>query len=426
MLKPKANKIDHNADHRTEAPAEIAAQPRFKLGDQATAGTIIGAHTMFHLYNRGFYIIVPLIYQQLNLIPVQAGAMDATRWISSGLVSMFTGFFVDMYRNRRGLFLGISIMIVAGGYFMVSLAPSYGLILLGLAIAGIGSGTWHPPSLGILSERYPRRRGFLIALHRSTGSVGDTVGPLLVGLLLVTITWQQILQAGLAPAILMCGVLLLLLWNVGGSRVQTVNFNIKFRNQMTSLRKALRGSGLVTLLVISAMRGMGDRTLFLFMPLYLVPNLKMDTVGVGFHMSLLTVLGIASGPIIGAISDRLGRKPMIIMALLMSSIFPPLMVMSGASIGLTVSIGLFGIFLYSCNSLVQAAATDLAEDMKLEGTFVGMLWGGNALLGAVSPIIAGALAGVFGFQIVFYYAAAIFLTGGLLALRLPLRKARQP
>ncbi|MDZ4230412.1 MAG: MFS transporter [Dehalococcoidales bacterium] len=413
------------ADLAAGKPA-VAARGRFSVSDRAEAGTIIGSHTMTHVYGHGFYVIIPEIYRQLGLVPLQAGLIDTVRSLCGGLGSMLVGFIVDIYKHRRGLFLGLSIMTMGVGYFLVSVAPNYALILMALALASIGNAMWHPPGLGLLSERYPRRRGLLIALHRSSGSVGDTLSPPLVGFLLVAITWQQTLQAALPLAILLSVVLWVLLWNVGGSRVQHGSLKSNLQNYATALREAGRDSGLLTLLLVSGVRGMGDRGLFLFIPLYLAQNLEMSTIGIGFHLGLLTFLGIASGPVIGAISDRIGRKPMIILVLFMSAIFPPLMVMSGAGIGLTISIALFGVFLYSINSLVQAAAMDVAEGKKLEGTLIGLLWGNNALFSAASPILAGALAGIFGFQAAFYYAAVMFFAGGLLAFRLPVRKIPQP
>lgn len=400
------------------------AVPRSRLGSPALAGTIIGAHTLSHIYNKGFYIIIPIIYQQLGLSPVQAGFMDSARWLSSGVSSVSMGFFVDMYRRHRGLLMAVSSMIVAGGYYLVSLSPTYAVMLLALAFAGIGVGTWHPPALGILSEHYPKRRGLLIAMHRSSGSLGDTLGPIVVGLLLVTLTWQQIVQVGLLPAFLFSAVLVVVLRNAGGIAVQDGNLGAKLKGHTKTVGVALRGTGIITLLIISALRGMGDRTLFLFIPLYLSQDLKMSPVEVGLQMTILTMLGIGSGPIIGAVSDRVGRKPMLLLTLFMSALLSPFIALSGGGIGLSISIGLFGLFLFSCNSLVQAAVLDVSEGQKLEGTFVGMMWGGNAFIGALSPIAAGLLAGWFGFQVVFYYASAIFLVGGFLVMRLKMNRAR--
>ncbi|MFQ5827292.1 MAG: MFS transporter, partial [Dehalococcoidia bacterium] len=325
----------------------------------------------------------------------------------------------------------LSMVMLGVGYYLVGLAPTYGLILAALVFAHVGSAMWHPPALGLLSQRFPSRRGLVIAMHRSTGSLGDTAGPWVVGILLVALTWRGVLQGMLPVALLLGLVLWVFLWRVGGPKPGPISLKDNFQGQMASLRRAVRGAGLITLLAVSALRGMGDRALFLFIPLYLSQVLKMGTVGVGFHVGLLTLPAIVSGPVLGAISDRLGRKPLIVMALLVSCIFPLIIVLSsglkpwlsiyGVDIGLmSAAIFLFGLFLYSVNSLVQAAAMDLAEGLKLEGTFIGMLWGNNALFGAFSPVIAGLLADWYGPEVPFFYAAAIFLIAGLLAVRLPL------
>lgn len=295
---------------------------------------------------------------------------------------------------------------------------------MALGLAHLGAALWHPAAISLLSESFPKRRGLLISLHRSSGSVGDTVGPIAVGLLLATMTWQSTLRAGMPLAILIAILLWVLLWNLGGDKTQAARPHVNFRSQMASLGKATRSSSLIILLTVSALRGMGDRALFLFLPMYLAEDLQMSTVKVGFYMGLMNFLAIVGGPITGALSDRLGRKPMIAAVMLISAVFPPLMLASGAGIGLTISIAAFGIFLYSLNSMVQAASMDLAASLKLEGSFIGILWGNNALFGALAPIIVGALAGTYGFQVVFYFATITFVIGGILALRLSLSKGQ--
>lgn len=174
------------------APEATVATAAAKRG----MATIIGAHTIQHVYVNGFYAMVPTIYKQLGLVPIQAGIMDSVRWVSSGGSGIFVGFVVDMFRHRRGFFLGLSMVMLAGGYMLVSLAPSYGFIMLALVFAHIGSAMWHPPGIGLISEAFPKRRGLLISMHRSSGSVGDTLGPVLVGFLLVVITWKQVCSTG--------------------------------------------------------------------------------------------------------------------------------------------------------------------------------------------------------------------------------------
>jgi MFS family permease len=130
-------------------------------------------------------------------------------------------------------------------------------------------------------------------------------------------------------------------------------------------------------------------------------------------------MGIFLGPVIGLVSDRAGRKPLIIAIMLVSTVLPVTMAWPGGGLALTVSVVVFGAFFFSVNSLTQAAAMDLTEGQRLEGTAIGLMWGSNAIFGAISPIIAGGLAAVWGFAATFYYVAALFFLGFLVSLAMP-------
>ncbi len=104
---------------------------------------------------------------------------------------------------------------------------------------------------------------------------------------------------------------------------------------------------------------------------------------------------------------------------------------------MTFSVVAFGTFLFSVNSLTQAAAIDIAEGKGLEGTFIGLRWGSNAFFGAGTAIVAGWLVGGlqfnftwsglhlasdfagYGWEAAFYFAAALFFMGFLASLVMP-------
>ena len=100
-------------------------------------------------------------------------------------------------------------------------------------------------------------------------------------------------------------------------------------------------------------------------------------------------------------------------------VFPTTMALGGDGILMPVSVLMFGIFLFSVNSLTQAAAIDVAAGKGLEGTFIGLMWGSNAFFGAMSSIIAGALVEYVGWHSAFYFASGLFFLGFLAALVLP-------
>ncbi len=383
------------------------------------ATTVIGAHALEHMYGRAFLVLIPQIYITLGLAPIQAGLLDAVRQLSGGATSMTGGFFVDMFQHRRAHILAFSMSLIAIGYFLVSIAPTYGLILASLALASAGTALWHPPALGLLAQRFPRQRGLFISLHRSTGNVGDWLGPLIVGGLLAVVGWRWIMGGGTPVLLAFAVVIFFLLRNVGGPKIEGVDYGAKFRTQMRDMRESFRGTGMWWIFTVSAVRGMGDRSLLWVIPLYLSDQLELSNFWVGFHVALLAAPGIFAGPLFGALSDRIGRKPIIIFIMASAVIFPTTMVLGGDGPGMTASVLMFGVFLFSVNSLTQAAAIDVAAAKGLEGTFIGLMWGSNAFFGAMASIIAGVIVEYIGWHAAFYFASGLFFLGFLSSLALP-------
>ena len=167
-------------------------------GEKATAAGVIAAHTIEHIYTRGFIVLLPHIAASLGLSPVMTGAIDGSRQVSSGLIGVIAGILSDMYQHRRGQMLAIAMLIIGFGYFAVSLVDNlYVLVIIAVMVGNAGSGLWHPPALGLLAERFPKRKGFVISLHRSTGSLGDFIGPIIIGALLAVLVWQDVLRYGM-------------------------------------------------------------------------------------------------------------------------------------------------------------------------------------------------------------------------------------
>jgi len=400
-------------------PQTIADTERNRTKDSVMATTVIGAHALEHMYGRAFLVLIPQIYIALGLAPIQAGLLDAVRQLSGGATSMTGGFFVDMFQHRRAHILTFSMSLIAIGYFLVSIAPTFGLILAALALASAGTALWHPPALGLLAQRFPNQRGLFISMHRSTGNIGDWLGPLIVGGLLAVIGWRWIVGGGTPVLLFLAFVIFLLLRNVSGPKIEGINYRAKFYSQMRDMRESFRGTGMWWIFTVSAVRGMGDRALLWVIPLYLSDQLELSSFWVGFHVALLAAPGIFAGPMFGALSDRIGRKPIIVFIMASAVVFPTTMALGGDGLGMTASVLMFGIFLFSVNSLTQAAAVDVASGKGLEGTFIGLMWGSNAFFGAMASIVAGVVVEYISWHAAFYFASGLFFLGFLSSLALP-------
>ena len=409
----------------TETVPAPARQEGGRTSDKTMATTLIGTHGLEHIYAHSFPVLVTAIYESMALDPIQAGVMSAVRQLTGGLTSVGSGFFVDIFRYRSGQVLGISMGLIGLGYLMVALSPTYTILLAALVVASAGSALWHPPALGLLARRFPRQRGLYISLHRSMGNVGDLAGPLIAGALLGVVSWRWIMGGG-TPVLLLLGVIvLILLWNVGGPKPGPINLASNLKSQMISLRESFHGTGMWSIFIVSAVRGMGDRSYIFFLPFYLRQELGMGFFMVSVHVSLVAAPGIVSGPVFGALSDRIGRKLIIAFLMLIAVVLSITTIIAGGGLLMTLSIGLFGLFHSSVNSLTQAAAIDVAEGRGLDATFMGLMWGSNAAFSAAAAGVLGILINRYNddWGIAFYSAAILFFVGFLATLAMPNSKS---
>ncbi|MBI2361427.1 MAG: MFS transporter [Deltaproteobacteria bacterium] len=393
-----------------------------KGGDRIAAASVIAGHALHHAYDHGLYVILPVIYTELGLTPVTAGLMDTVRRVSSGVAAIGGGFLVDQLQHRRILILCLSMVTMGLSYLIMGLVPVYLLILGALGLVGIShQSLWHPSALSLLSQRYPERRGFMISLHRSSGNLGDTIGSLAIGALMVVLAWQAILLAAFPAAL---GVALLL-WLVirqapGWEEFRTLSTTRRHTgDQLRSLRELLHHRGLLLLFLLAGVSGLGQGGFQLWLPIYLQETQGMGSFGIGLHMGLLTSMGIASGPLVGALSDRFTRKPMIVMLLAGKAIVAGLMAFAGGGLMLTFLVGLMGMFMFGGHALIDAGALDIGEGRRLEGSLIGLLWGNNALFLGFAPLIVGLLMSSFGYSTLFWYMAVMNGLGSLVALMLP-------
>ncbi len=394
----------------TATLANPAEQPGAR-DHMATAGLISG-HTFEHLYSNAFYVLLPAMYTSLGLTPLAAGLVGSMKSMGFGLASTVGGVVVDRIQHRRLLILYISMATMGLGYLLVGLAPSYLLILTAMLLTSVAGSIWHPAARSLLSQTYPNRRGFILSLDRSGGNVGDTVGPLVAGALLMVFAWQHIYMAAFPMALIMSGMLWLLLRRADtfqqlGARTQIAPRPMG--RQLRELWTLLRTSGTVLLLlvIVKSIAGFGQGGLLLFIPLYLQQTVGMDSLGIGLHVALLTGLGIATAPLFGMLSDRIGRAPVVVLVLAGQTSIAVLMALMGEGIMFTVLVALMGAFLHTVEPIIQAWGLDVAHGRNLEGTVMGTLYAGNFLLRGLAPLILGGVIASLGFSVLFWYVAIV-------------------
>ncbi len=380
--------------------------------DHVATGAVIGSHTLQHLYGHAFLVVLPEIVVALGISPMMAGLIGAVRNVSSGVSSTIGGVLVDRLRHRRLVILYLSLSSMGLGYFLIARAPTLLIIIAALAATSIAGAIWHPTARGLISQIYPRRRGFMISVDRSAGSVGDTIGPVAAGWLLGFFIWQQLFVLAFPLAL---GLVVFLWLALRRSQVfQELGARSKgpprsFGGQFREVKALFQENGrtLTVLILIKGIAGLGQGGILFWIPLYLREGLGMSTFQVGLHFSLLTLVGIATNPAFGFLSDRIGRQPVVVMVLAAKVVIAVLIAMVGSGILLTVLIAMMGAFNFVVNPLVQTWALDIAHGRDIEGTMLGVLDGSNFVFRGAAPFMVGAVVQAWGYESMFWYIAAM-------------------
>lgn len=76
-----------------------------------------------------------------------------------------------------------------------------------MILIGTGNNLWHPAAISLLSDLYPKKKGWALGWHSSAANVKDALGPLLTGILLTWMTWRAILMVSFVPGLAL-GVLI--------------------------------------------------------------------------------------------------------------------------------------------------------------------------------------------------------------------------
>ena len=394
----------------------VRVSEELKRGRNQLAATVVLGHAIKHVYNSGLQaILLPEIKIGLGLSATQLGTLAFSRQATGWVSTVGAGYLGDRFANRASLMLGVSLTLMGVSYFFAGSAPNYWVMLVAMLLVGVGPSLYHPPAIGALSRRFPDKRGFAISLHGTGGSVGQVLGPIVTAGALALLVWQDVLRVSLFPALLAA----LLIWRIMRSVPGDVPGSSSTGAYFASLASLLRKRVIFALVLVTALRSMGQSAVSTFLPVYLREDLEFSAARVAIYLSLAQVVGIGAQPAMGVLSDRFGRKAVLVPAMGVLGLLFVALAYADPGIQLVLTIVALGAFLYSLHTIFIAAAMDVAGG-EIQSTVVSLIYGAS-FLGTISPIIAGIIADNYGIPGAFLYGAGVVLlsTVVLAVMRLP-------
>jgi MFS transporter, FSR family, fosmidomycin resistance protein len=384
---------------------ELEPSADAKRGRTKIAATIFVAHAIKHLYNSGQgSLIMPEIKISLGLSRAQFGSLATSSSIAWWTSTMFAGFLGDRFSNRAGMMLALAMSLMGGAFFLVGIAPGYKTMLVVMFVAGIGPSMFHPPALGELSRRFPDRRGFAVSLHGMGANIGEVLGAPAVAGLLTFMMWRDIMKTSLGPALIVAAAVWLLMPSRKAAVEETAEST---RSYFSSLAALMHNRVLMLLIVATALRSIGEGGVGGFLSLYMREDLEYTATKVALILSIAQASGIISQPIMGILSDRVGRKPVLVAGtgLVMLSAFALAVARPGIQLFLAIMVR--GAFSFSLHHIFVAAALDAARGVA-QSTVVSLIYGAG-FLGTFSPFVAGLISDKYGIHSVFVYGGVMLI-----------------
>jgi FSR family fosmidomycin resistance protein-like MFS transporter len=165
--------------------------------DAAVIALVGMAHATSHLFHLLLPPLFPLLMPDFGFGYTEAGFLMTVFFAISGVGQALAGIVVDRYGARRVLMAGVSLLAASG--LALSAAANYPMLLLAVALAGLGNSVFHPADFSLLNKKVsPTRLGHAFSVHGLSGNLGWALGATISGMALAWAGWRS---AGLAAAI---------------------------------------------------------------------------------------------------------------------------------------------------------------------------------------------------------------------------------
>jgi len=383
-------------------------------------GVLTTGHFVIHWFQQFFPVILPSIKSGLALNNVEVGALTSVQQLVVGFVQLPFGMIADSMVRHRGTILSLSLVSMGAAYFLLGL-PVFIWALLGSALIGLGTALWHPTAAASLSNRFPERRATALSIHGTGATLSDTLTPLCVGVLLANFSWQTAAQMQLLPGVLFAFLLWRALAGVfrdGAAAPQRVS--AQFRDVVA----IIKNPAFLGLSVSTGLLSMARLVVLTFLPIYLQEHLGYSSVALGIYIALLHAMGTISQPVLGLLSDRFGRKAVLLPSCLLLGLFFALLAVAPPGILLGLVIVAIGLFFYTLFNIFNAAVMDVTGSNVQAATY-GLTSLITQLVVIPAPMITGYLIGGFGIKFAFVLAGIFLLIAGLVLAPLQLYRGTQ-
>lgn len=395
-------------DDQVNSTGEIPISDKKILAGK-TIFPILFAISFSHLLNDTIQSLIPAIYpvvkDSFSLTFAQIGLITLTFQMSASLLQPFVGIYTDRKPQPYSLAIGMGFTLI--GLVSLSVSSSFGMLIISVALVGIGSSIFHPEASRMASIASGGRRGMAQSVFQVGGNAGSSIGPLLAALIIVpygqgNIIWFSILAL----------IAIFILINVGAWYKEKINAKLEkglsSNSNLPVLPRKQIVISVIILLILIFSKYFYLTSMSSYYTFYVIEKFGVSVQGSQVYLFIF-LFSVAAGTLIGGpLGDKIGRKYVIWGSIL--GVAPFTLLLPHANLFWTAVLTVpIGVILASAFSAILVYAQELIPGKvgMISGLFFGFAFG----MGGVGSALMGAMADRTSIEYVFQVCAFLPLIG---------------
>ena len=373
--------------------------------------TIVGGHFVHDTFTAFVPPLLPLVIENLSLSLTMAGALTAFMQFPA-ILNPFIGYLADKINLRYFVIFAPAATATLIG--LLGLMPNYATLAVLFLLIGISVAAFHAPTPAMIARIAGRRVGLGMSLYMAGGELGRTVGPLVA--VAGVAAWG--LEGVYRLVVIGWASSLILLWrfrNVSASGYR--KRSVGLRAELPKLRTFF-----LPVLFITLSRSFIAVSITTYLPTFL--SFEGSTLArAGVMLAVLEGAGVMGALLSGTISDRFGRKPVLLAAVVLSSIMMFAFLLAEGWL-MVAALALLGFFTLSPQPVLLAMVQDHLPDNR--ATANGLYMSIAFLVRSLVLVLVGAAGDAWGLRLTFMLSGVLSVVSVVPILLLPGKAGGNP
>ncbi len=372
-------------------------EPVSETFDTAQVVTISGGHAVHDTYSAFLPPLLPELIQRFALTNMQAGLLSAFMQLAS-ILQPAIGYLADRVSLRYLVILAPG--VTASVMSMLGVAPFYGVAALLLFVAGLSSASLHAVGPVMAGRVSGDRLGRGMSFWMVGGELGRTIGPILV---VSIITWVGIRST---PWLMVGGwaasaLLFVRLRGISGKPKETPS-SMSWRQVLRQMRPFL-----LALSLLQIFRSFSSVALTTYLPVFLKEG-GASLWWAGASLSILEAAGVIGALAGGSLSDRLGRRRILMIALGATAGLI-LLFLNVPDVGKTALLPFLGFFSLSTTPVIMALVQESYPENRAMANGVYMAL--SFIIRSMILVVFGAISDWIGLPNAYLLSALLLIVG---------------